>query len=204
MRTIKDGTRARKAWEYIEPITRPGVIESIDYYVWRGGAVPAEGGAGASDAPPKPIRYYIDHGEVFCAWIPNMMMRAVGKRVPQAQFQSDLYDGGIAAYWGASASALGFDIGRGYFEGYTEPFNAERALKWAHDDRAPVLLGWRYTGSAVDSQGHVSVLFPSGWILESVFGTGLRWIRMENYNLRRLTTLMVRANQWINYRGDEF
>lgn len=201
MRTIRDGTRGFAAWKYIEPITVPGVIEDIDYYLWPGGIVPAEGGAGASNQPPKPIGVYIQNGKVFCAWVPNMMMRAVGKRVPIAQFQSAYYDGGIAAYWGSASYP---QIGAGYYAGYAEPFDMETALKWAYDDRAPVLLGWRYVNSGALNQGHVSVLFPSGWVLESAYGVGLRWVRLENSPLRFYYTLMVRGYNWINYRGDEF
>ncbi len=197
MRTIKEGTRAEKAFRFIEPATKA----NIDYYLWPGGVVPDEGGAGASNQNPKPIRYYIDFGRVFCAWVPNMMLRSVGKRVPKAQFQSNLYDGGIAAYWGSSSFP---QIGSGYFAGYMASFDLETAMKWAYDDRIPVLCGWRYVNASSTSQGHVFQIFPSGWILESAFGAGLRWIRPGDSPLVRYATVMVRGHNWIEYSGDRF
>lgn len=201
MRTLKEGSRALTAFKTIEPITTPRVMPGMDYYLWSGGAVPAEGGAGASNQPPKSMSYYIDFGAIFCAWFPNLMLRAVGKRVPIAQHQSNIYDGGIAAYWGSASFP---QIGAGYFQGYTEPFNMEKAAKWAYDRQGPVLCGWRYVNATASGQGHVFIVFPSGWILESAYGVGPRWVWWENYPLRRYATVMVSDQNWINYSGDNF
>lgn len=196
MRTLKEGSRALKGFLKIEP-----AIGRVGYYVWPGGVVPPEGGAGASNAPPLPIQRYINYGRVFCAWVPNIMLRTVGKRVPRAERQSAYYDGGIAAYWGTPS----YDIGAGYYQGYMHAFDLETALKWAYDDRIPVLIGWKYTGVAVAQQGHVALIMPSGWVLESVPGSGLRWVKADytSYAVNH-ATVMVRGRDWIEYSGDEF
>jgi len=201
VRTLKEGTRARAAFLEIEPITVQPVMGRMAYYLWPGGIVPDDGGAAASNRPLKPMRVYIDYGAVFCAWFPNAMLRAVGKRVPRAQMQGYEYDGGIAAYWGSASFP---QIGAGYFAGYMDAFDMETAVRWAYNDRAPVLCGWRYVNAGANMQGHVFIVFPSGWILESVLGVGPRWVWWENYPLWRYATVMVRGLNWINYRGDEF
>lgn len=195
IRTLQDGTRAERAFTYFEP-----AIGRVAYYVWPGGVVPAEGGARASNAPAPPIQDVIDWGQLFCAGIPNLWLRRVGKRVPRAAMQSTLYDGGIAAYWGTPV----FNIGAGYFAGYMDGYDLETAQRWAYNDRAPVLCGWRYTGVQLALQGHVWILMPSGWGLQSTPGGGVHWFWPDGSYADQHSTVMVRGFNWINYPGDEF
>lgn len=194
MRTIKEGSRALKGFNYLEP-----AINRLGYYVWPGGEV-AGPGTGAHNDPLPPLQTYLNFGYAFCAWVPNVMLRRVNKRVPIAQFQSPLYDGGIAAYWGSSMLP---QIGAGYYAGFMEGFDLETALRWAYNDRIPVLAGWRYTGVPLHLQGHVDLIFPSGWILQSVPGWGLSWVRASGSYSANHNTVMVRGFNWIEYDGDE-
>ncbi len=68
-------------------------------------------------------------GGVFCAGVINLILRAVGKRVPT--YGNPLYGGDTLAYAES-------------YRGYTEPFNLVRALEVARETRSGVLIGWPF------------------------------------------------------------
>ena len=191
MLTVARGTHSYEFIRYIEPR-----IGKVSYYTWPGGIIPAGEGAWAKNAPMPPASK-ID--TMFCAAAPNIALRLAGKRIPIAQHQSELWDGGIGAYFGTPVAP---EIGAGYFAGYMEPFNLQRALHIARETRQIVLAGWKYEGVALALQGHVFMIFPSGWILESVPGLGLRWVRAEGSYAAAHATIMIHPRNWLEYHGD--
>jgi len=81
------------------------------------------------------------------------------------------YDGGVAAYAGGI-------FGPGYFEGYSEKFDLEKAKRWARETRCGVLLLRPYWNASLSGQGHVAILLPSGYVLQSfphMHGPDLNW-----------------------------
>jgi hypothetical protein len=134
---------------------------------------------------------------IFCAGVPNLFLRGVGKRVPTRG--NPYYDGGVAAYFWSPL------YGNGYFTGYDEPFNLAKAKRWAQETRSGVLIGREYRGEALLDQGHVAILLPSGYVLQSNVGDGLNWKwTIEESHAGGFYTRMVHPTNWIDYEGDEF
>jgi hypothetical protein len=186
MRTIKEGTRAYEAVAWMQPL-----VGQVRYKWWTSGPVPHMGPAWATNRP-VPTHASIKRGGVFCAGVTNLLLRKVGKRIPI--YGNRLYDGGTLAY-------------AEYFAGYDEPFDLYRALQVAYDSREPVLLIDPFVSSA--RQGHVAVVLPSGYLLQS-YDEGEGWPGL-NWNIRTEQSVqywtpqrMVLARNWINYSGDEF
>jgi len=190
MLTAKEGTRFYRALQYIKP-----AIGRADYRWWTSGIVPDGAPAYAVNAPPPPIETVIRNG-LFCAALPNLMLRVVGKRIPTRG--NALYDGGIAAYWHTSA----WGLGDGYFAGYERRFHLPTAKRWARESRSGVLIGRSYRN--VSDQGHVGILLPSGYVLQSDAAQGLHWnntIEVDHWGY--YYEWMVPSGDWINYEGDE-
>jgi len=183
----------------------PGVIalqKAIElnhppYYVWPGGVVPSGQGAFAENAPapqPKDIR------TIFCAGVGDIIYRVDGKRIPIAQLQSELYDGGVAAYFGSPALP---QIGAGYFAGFMHDFDLTTAKRWARQTRSIVLVGRQYTGVALPQQGHVAYVLPSGYVLQSDGFRGLNMdVTIEQSHREVGYTVMVHPADHIEYPGD--
>jgi hypothetical protein len=185
-RTVKEGTRAHEAVRWMEDL-----VGKVRYEWWTSGNVPEGPPAYAKNAP-VPSKDTIRRGGIFCAVVPNLMLRKIGKRI--ATYGNLNYDCGTLAY-------------REYFRGYAEPFDLGRALKVAYDDRAPVLIGSPFKSNI--NQGHVGVVLPSGYLLQSYTTgggqPGLTWNVHTEVTVRFWTpTYMVLAPHWINYSGDEF
>ena len=192
MITAKPGTRFYDALRYIEP-----AIGRMPYGWWTSGAVPDGAPAYAINAPAPPIRELFGR-TIFCAGVPNLMLRRVGKRIPTRGNAS--FDGGVGAYFWSSL------YGPGYFTGYDEPFDLEKAKRWARESRSGVLIGRFYRGSR--DQGHVAVLLPSGYVLQSYDGgngrPGLNWQHtVEASHAGWYYETMCHSSQWIDYAGDE-
>lgn len=186
MITAKEGTRFYEALTYLEPL-----IGGTPYRWWTSGPVPDGPPAYAVNKPP-PSRDSVRQGGVFCAGVINLMLRAVDKKVPT--YGNPLYDGGTLAY-------------AEYFRGYSEPFNLARALEVAREKRSGVLIGRPFRSSF--DQGHVGVVLPSGYLLQSYDDgggwPGLSWNVLTSISVRYWTpTYMVLPGNWINYEGDEF
>jgi hypothetical protein len=195
--TAKEGTNFYKALRYIEP-----AIGLTSYKWWHSGIIPDGPPSYAKNAPAPDIDIIIHNG-IFCAGVANVMLRRVGKRVPFALSHGPgAYDGGTGAYWGGS-------WGKGYFDGYAERFNLEKAKGWAREDRSGVLIGRGYKNAKHD-QGHVAILLPSGYVLQSIpmgpgSHAGLNWgWTIEQSHDGGYYEYMVRSNDWIDYEGDEF
>lgn len=194
MQTVKEGTNSHDFIRYITPM-----IGRMRYYTWPGGIIPPDHGPYAHNGPAPRISYLRSDPKIFCAGVSNLALRLAGKRIPIAQYQSLEYDGGIAAYWGTPV----YNIGAGYFTAYMEPFHIRKALRWARDTRTIVLAGWKYTGVPLHLQGHVFLIFPSGWILESTPSGGLDWTWWEGSYAVRNATVMVHPKNWLEYTGDK-
>ncbi len=81
----------------------------------------------------------------------NLFFRAMGKKIPTRGNPN--FDGGVAAYAGGY-------YGPGYFEGYSEPFDLQKAKSWARETRCGVLLLRPYWNASLSGQGHVAILLP--------------------------------------------
>ena len=200
MLTVAPRTRSRALIDYITPM-----VGRMRYYVWPGGIVPDDHGPYAYNGPAPQLSYLRADPKIYCAGVPNLALRLAGKRIPIAQHQSALYDGGIAAYFG---SPMLPQIGAGYFAGYTQPFDYNLALKWARETRQLVMIGWRYTGVPLAQQGHVALVLPSGYVLQSNVGDGLNWkytLAQSNggAHSRGAYTLMAHPRNWLEYNGDQ-
>ena len=189
--TAKEGTNFRKGLDYVLPI-----VGLRDYWVWSGGIVPDGEGMYAVNAPLPPVEQI---GNINCAGLTNLFFRAMGKRIPTRG--NPLYDGGVAAYAGGV-------FGPGYFEGYAEPFDLEKAKGWARDTRCGVLLLRPYLSATLSGQGHVAILLPSGYVLQSfpnMNGPDLNWdYTIEQSNAGGYYHEMVDPGNWSEYAGDEF
>ena len=191
MITAREGTRFYRALQYIKP-----AIGRTAYRWWTSGIVPDGSPAYAINAPPPHIDTVIRNG-MFCAAVPNLMLRVVGKRIPTRG--NHLYDGGIAAYWHTHA----WGLGDGYFRGYERRFHLPTAKKWAEDTRSGVLIGRSYRN--VSDQGHAAILLPSGYVLQCDTAQGLNWANtIEADHAGWYYEWMVAPWNWINYDGDEF
>jgi len=117
------------------------------YGWWTGGAIPLGAPAYAAQGPPPPLAT-VRAGGIFCAGLPNLMLRYVGGAVPCLALrtpdpQCGQCCGGTGA-WGRNFSASvvqRFDLDGGNYSRGT-------------------LVGRRYAG--VHDQGHVAVLLGDG------------------------------------------
>lgn len=196
MLLVSDKTRLYKFIEYIQP-----AIGNTSYWIWEEGIVPSGPGAYADNAPVPDISEVINGG-MFCAGVTNLALRCDGKRIPFSEGSpSPDYDGGVAAYFTGT-------FGAGYFSAYTEWFDLAKAKQWAQDTLSGVLLGKGYYGSELWNQGHVAILLPSGYLLQSVPVAGLNWdshidsawsywTDPNNYGV------MVHPENWLEYQQDE-
>ena len=89
----------------------------------------------------------------FCAGVPNLMLRAVGREVPT--LGDALYDGGCLAYGE-------------YYADVAEAFDVNE------DYPAGTLIGryFSWERSAAGDQGHVAVVLDGGYLLQSYDGDG--------------------------------
>ena len=120
-------------------------LEGTRYGWWTGGVIPAGAPAWALDAPPPPASE-ITNSSCFCAGIPNLMLRAVGRSIPCLNLPTPDPEcgqccGGTGAYGrNFSSVATPFDLDANYSRG--------------------TLLGRPYR--SVHDQGHVTVLLGNG------------------------------------------
>jgi hypothetical protein len=164
MITVARSTNLYPGIKWITPI-----VGKAPYWLWRDGIIPDGPGAYAvNERIPRGLRRTILSRGLFCAAVPNLMRRKAGKVIPTRGYPE--YDGGIASYFTGV-------FGPGFFTKYEQPFDAQTALEWAQASRSGVLLGKGYWGEEIHRQGHVGILLPSGYILQSVFGEGLHWYR---------------------------
>ena len=114
----------------------------------------------------------------------------------------------LATCQGVVAAYAGGAFGPGYFEGYSEPFNLEKAKKWAQETRCGVLLLRPYWNASLSGQGHVAILLPSGYVLQSfvnISGPDLNWdFTIEESNAGDYYKAMVHPENWSEYEGDEW
>lgn len=193
--TIKEGTNLYEGFRYIEP-----AIGRTRYEYWKTNIVPTRGPTWAINQPVPPIEEVIAEG-IFCAGVPNLFLRKVGKRVPIRDDYTQ-FDGGTATYFGDNL------FGPGYFAGYMESFNLQTAKRWAEETRSGVLVGRRFvwtSGGQVASEGHVGIVLPSGYVLQAYPGAGLNWdVTIEDSHDGFYYEVMVHPENWIDYEGDEF
>jgi hypothetical protein len=106
------------------------------------------------------------------------------------------------------AAYAGGHYGPGYFEGYSEPFDLRKAKSWARESRCGVLLLRPYWNASLSGQGHVAILLPSGYVLQSfvnINGPDLNWdFTIEQSNEGGYYKAMVHPKDWSEYEGDEW
>jgi predicted chitinase len=199
--TAVAGTNFHKGLTYVKPL-----IGNMLYWVWMGGHVPDGEGMYAVNAPLPPNGALFGR-RVNCAGTTNLFFRAAGKRVPTRG--NSLFDGGVGAYF--DSPSLDPMLGNhGYFHGYDEPFDLQKAKRWAEETRSGVLIGRPYVNETLGGQGHVAVLLPSGYVLQSFQSgpsgqPGLNWAyTIEESHAGGYYTRMVAPENWIDYDGDEF
>jgi hypothetical protein len=186
-----DNRRFRLGMEYI----KRGIVNNREYWVWASGNVPSGEGMYAINQPlPPPAAI----GRINCAGVTNLFFRACGKRIPTKG--DPRYDGGVAAYAGGR-------YGPGYFAGYTEPMNVARAKKIARDTQSGVLLLRPYWNSTLSGQGHVAILLPSGYVLQSfpdMHGPDCNWnYTIEESHDNYYYKEFVAPWNFLDYEGDE-
>lgn len=189
--TAKEGTNFRKGLDYIRPI-----VGHREYWVWSGGTVPSGEGMYAANEKLPPVAQI---GRINCAGVTNLFFRAMRKKIPTRGNPN--FDGGVAAYAGGA-------FGSGYFEGYSEPFDLQKAKSWARETRCGVLLLRPYWNASLSGQGHVAILLPSGYVLQSfvnINGPDLNWdFTIEQSNEGGYYKAMVHPENWSEYEGDEW
>ena len=129
-----------RALSYVE------LLVGTDYGWWTGGKIPAGAPAWAADGPPPPLAA-VRGSSCFCAGLPNLMLRALGRPVPCEQGAPDP----VGGHWCGGTGAYGLN-----FSAAATPFSMEHAA----DYERGTLLGKRY--HSVSNQGHVAVLLGSG------------------------------------------
>ena len=145
MLLVSEDTRFYKPLRYLIP-----AIGRSDYWIWRSGGIPDGPGAWAKNAPAPDIDL-VKRNPMFCAAVPNLLLRKAGKLVPTKG--DERYDGGIAAYFSGSTVPA-------YFSGYDAPFNVRRAKRWARRSRSGVLLGSGYWGAELHHRAMLASCFP--------------------------------------------
>jgi len=102
----------------------------------------------------------------------------------------------VAAYAGGA-------FGNGYFFGYSEPFDLGKAKSWAQETLCGVLLLRPYWDASLAGQGHVAILLPSGYVLQSfpnMNGPDLNWdFTIEQSNAGNYYKEMVHPSNWSEY-----
>jgi predicted chitinase len=198
--TAKPGTNFYKGLSYVKPL-----IGNMLYWVWVGGTVPDGEGMYAVDEQLPPSSQLIGYG-INCAGATNLFFRAAGKRVP-TRGNTD-YDGGVAAYFYSDTINSQFGT-KGYFEGYAKEFDLGTAKQWAEDTLSGVLIGRSYEGETLGGQGHVAILLPSGYVLQSFQYNwngqpGLNWdYTIEESHQGGYYQWMVHPKDWIDYEDPE-
>ena len=173
---------ARKAIDY-------GLsIVGAPYVWWMDGPVPDRSPAWAENAPPPPPEEVINEG-CFCAGVPNLMLRAVGRELPT--LGNELYDGGCLAYGE-------------YYSGVAEPFDVNE------DYPEGTLIGRYFTWdrSAQGDQGHVAVVLANGYLLQSYdAGGGYPGVNTDVHivdsHAGYLYEYAVRPENWLGQEEEE-
>jgi hypothetical protein len=190
-----DNRRFRLGMEYIQRGGSSHIINNREYWIWQGGNVPSGEGMYAINEP-LPDQSKIRR--INCAGFTNLFFRAAGKRIPTKG--NPLLDGGVAAYAGGY-------WGPGYFEGYDEAFDLQKAKRWARETKSGVLLLRPYWDATLAGQGHVAILLPSGYVAQSFInmnGPDCNWnFTIEQSNVGGYYKRMVHPSNWIDYKGDE-
>jgi hypothetical protein len=177
-------SRFDRSLDWINPL-----VGKMPYGFWQSGNVPSGSPAWAINRRP-PARSLLALHRVFCAGVTNLMLRFVGKRVPT--HGNAFFDGGTVAYWS-------------YFNGFHQQFSL-------NDVRRGDLLLRRFRNASAD-QGHVAVSLgdgPDAPLLQSFASNGEGFPGLNNRVTVRSSHAgffyerIVRAHNWINYRGDEF
>ena len=192
MLTVKNESKAYEPTVFFESL-----VYKVRYWVWRDGIIPDGPGAYAVDAPVQKnqIANALKQHGMFCAAVPNIYRRMAGLEIPTKG--DGRFDGGIAAYFTGV-------FGKGYFSNVDVGFDLNRAVRWARETRAPVLLGKGYGGAELANQGHVALLLPSEYILQSDIN-GLHWTHtiQEERSYWSNGGVMVHPKLWIDVEGDE-
>jgi hypothetical protein len=135
------------------------LLAGTNYGWWTGGAIPSGAPAWAADAAAPPLAT-VRGSSCFCAGIPNLMLRVVGRPVPCERGRADP----VGGHWCGGTGAYGLN-----FSTVATPFSLERAASYERG----TLLGIRY--HSVSNQGHVAVLLgagPGGLLLQSFANSG--------------------------------
>lgn len=178
-------TRLDNALAYIWPLRA-----NMPYGWWTSGPVPEGPPAYGKNEPPPEASSLVGK-TVFCAGVPNLMLRRVGKRIP---FRPSLpvplryeYDGGTWAY-------------SEYFNGYKESFNAGK------DYPHGTLVGIPFSNNG--HQGHVGIVLGNAHVLQSYDAGGghpglnsMQWLAQAHAMVGFHYAVM--PWNWINYLGDE-
>lgn len=164
------------------------LIDDMPYGWWTSGDVPPYAPAYAINEACPAMGWLLGQ-EGFCASVPTLNLRAVGKRVPT--YGNLRFDGGTYAY------AI-------YYRDYIQPFRLA-------DVRPGDLIGRYYRD--VRDQGHVAIVLDGYLCLQSFDGGA----QLEGYfngpGVNRIYTVAqshaggyyewrVRREDWINYAGD--
>ena len=166
-------------------------IVGAPYVWWTDGPVPDRSPAWAENAPPPPPEEVIAEG-CFCAGVPNLLLRVVGREIPT--LGNYLYDGGCLSYgqyYWDQGGAEEFDINEDYPEG--------------------TLIGRYFTWerSASGDQGHVAVVLENGYLLQSFDGDGYGYpgvnadVHITDSHAGYYYEYAVRPENWIGPVEDE-
>jgi hypothetical protein len=177
-------SRLNRALHWLWPL-----IGEMPYGWWTSGAVPS-GAPAYGENRKLPGRNSLRRRTVFCAGVPNLLLRSVGKRVPTAG--NPLYDGGTYAY-GV------------YFRRYSIPYSPSRVQP------GDLLLDF-FQSSA--HQGHVGVVLNGRVFLQSYDGNRYMEGGYNGPGMNRVWTVaqsvstwnpdvIVRRQNWIDYAGDQ-
>lgn len=168
-----------KALSYVEAMV------GAEYGWWLSGPVPSKAPAWAENGPP-PNPAEVKGTSCFCAGIPNLMLRAVGKSIPDSGAGPD-WDGGTYAYGAV------YD-----HPGIAEPFDVSKAEEYPPG----CLVGAHYYGPK--KQGDVCVTTGNGKTIASnatANGTTRPGVTasMSLRELHRIFgyTYIVRPGRWI-------
>ncbi len=118
------------------------------YVWWKGGPLPKKAPMWTADGPPPDAAVVRKEG-TNCAGLTNLMLRAIGKRVPHVK---ELGQGGTLVY-------------AKYYEKVAQKFDVDRKYP------AGTLIGRHYRD--VNSQGHVAVVLANGHVLQSIPNEGV-------------------------------
>jgi hypothetical protein len=177
-------SRLNRALRWIWPL-----IGEMPYGWWTSGAVPA-GQPAYGENKKLPGRDTLRKRTVFCAGVPNLLLRSVGKRVPTAGNPN--YDGGTYAY-GV------------YYRRYSISYSFSRIQP------GDLLLDF-FQGSG--HQGHVAVVLDGKIILQSYDGNQYMEGGYNGPGMNKrfsasasLSTwrpdVIIRRQNWIDYAGDQ-